>query len=191
MDEVNREKTNRRRLRQERREIHGLRLVFGSPRFLRCHSVSSARSLIPRANISAANCLPPQKIFAWRRLLHIATFPPRRITFPSLHLGGRSAAVSYQQPRRPRRALSLTELGQLTPDQTSLKFRKVKFTACPMARSSLREVARGMLESCLIFRGLPKGHLGFTEVDPSRRTQLKIVTKNSLPRDRGAEIAGI
>lgn len=80
-------------------------------RFLRCHPVSSVRSLIPRANISAANCLPPQKeIPARRRLLHRNVFLPSPQDNLPLTPSGRSV-----QPHHPRRALSLAELGPANP----------------------------------------------------------------------------
>lgn len=61
-----------------------------------------------------------------------------------------------------------------------------------MARSSLRG-RRGMLESCLIFRGLPKEHLDFMEVDRRiERRNPEGCYKKSLSHDRGrAEIARI
>lgn len=116
VDEVNREKTNRRRLRQERREIHSLRLAFCLISFP--PGSSDAIRYRTRGPLSLVLILVQQTVYRRRRrsrytgvcCIVTSSYPPRRITFPSLHLVGRS-----MQPHRPRRALSLAELGLANP----------------------------------------------------------------------------
>lgn len=143
MDEVNREKTNRPRLRQEHREIRGLRLAF-CPVSLPPGS-SDAIRYRARGPLSLVLILVQQTVCRRRRrsrysgvcCIVTSSYSPRRITFPLLHL------VAPCSLTNPVLHCLLRNLDQLTPDQTSLKFRKVKFTACPMARSSRCKVAEG------------------------------------------------
>lgn len=115
VDEVNREKTNRRRLRQERREIHGLRLAF---RPVSCPGSSDAIRYRAWGPLSLVLILVQQTVCRRRRrsrysgvcCIVTSFYPPRRITFPSLHLVGRSV-----WPHHPRRTLSLAELGPANP----------------------------------------------------------------------------
>lgn len=116
VDEVNREKTNCRRLRQERREIHGLHLAF-CPVSLPPGSFDAIRYRA-RGPLSLVLILVQQTVCRHRRrprydgvcCIVTSSYPPRRITFPSLHLVDRSV-----QPQHPRRALSLAELGPANP----------------------------------------------------------------------------
>jgi len=89
VDEVNREKTNRRRLRQERREIHGLRLAF-CPVSLPPSS-SDATRYRARGPLSLVLILVQQTVCRRRRrsryssvcCIVTSSYPLRRITFPS------------------------------------------------------------------------------------------------------------
>lgn len=152
---------------------------------------SDATQYRARGPLSLVLILVQQTVYCRRRssdggvCRHIATF--HFAGWSSLRSHPDRSAVSY----RSRCALSLMELGQLTPNQTSLKFRKVKFTACPMALAprcarSPRDV-RILLNIPWALEGTPRFHGG----RPSRRIQLKIVTKNPCLFAVGREIAGI